>query len=61
MYVSSGYILVEYSLEENINIVDFVLSKQEMLDISALNRNRRFNDPGDFCEGAFNKFYPIYD
>lgn len=48
-------------LEENINIVDFVLSKQEMLDISALNRNRRFNDPGDFCEGAFNKFYPIYD
>jgi D-xylose reductase len=29
--------------------------------ISNLSRNRRFNDPGDFCEGAFNTFYPIYD
>lgn len=48
-------------LQENIDIVDFVLSAQEMTDISALNKNRRFNDPGDFCEGAFNKFYPIYD
>ncbi|MEH6910878.1 MAG: aldo/keto reductase [Oceanicoccus sp.] len=48
-------------LEENINILDFALSAQEMADISALNKNRRFNDPGDFCEGAFNKFYPIYD
>jgi D-xylose reductase len=48
-------------LQENINIFDFTLSDDEMAAISALNRNRRFNDPGDFCEGAFNKFYPIYD
>ena len=48
-------------LEENIDILDFALSDQEMADISALNKNRRFNDPGDFCEAAFNKFYPIYD
>ena len=48
-------------LQENINIFDFALTDQEMLDISALNRNRRFNDPGQFCEAAFNKFYPIYD
>jgi D-xylose reductase len=48
-------------LKENLDIYDFSLSEQEMTDISALNRNRRFNDPGDFCEAAFNKFYPIYD
>ena len=48
-------------LKENIDIFDFSLSEQEMTDISALNRNRRFNDPGDFCEAAFDKFYPIYD
>ena len=48
-------------LQENIDIFDFELSDQEMASISALNKNRRFNDPGDFCEAAFNKFYPIYD
>ncbi len=48
-------------LQENFNIFDFELTTQEMADISALNCNRRFNDPGDFCEAAFNKFYPIYD
>ena len=26
-----------------------------------LNRNRRFNDPGVFCEAAFNTFFPIYE
>jgi D-xylose reductase len=29
--------------------------------ISALNKNRRFNDPGDFCADAFNTFHAIYD
>lgn len=48
-------------LQENIDIFDFELTAQEMDDISALNQNRRFNDPGDFCEAAFNKFFPIYD
>ncbi|MGK0499682.1 MAG: D-xylose reductase [Oceanicoccus sp.] len=48
-------------LKENIDIFNFTLSEQEMASISALNKNRRFNDPGDFCEAAFNKFYPIYD
>ena len=48
-------------LAENLDIFDFELTDQEMDAISALNINRRFNDPGDFCEGAFNKFYPIYD
>lgn len=48
-------------LRENSAIFDFALSEQEMQAISALNQNRRFNDPGDFCEAAFGKFYPIYD
>ncbi|MAQ69230.1 MAG: 4-dihydromethyl-trisporate dehydrogenase, partial [Gammaproteobacteria bacterium] len=37
------------------------LSDREMSDISNLNLNRRFNDPGVFCETAFNSFFPIYD
>lgn len=48
-------------LRENIALFDFELSKDEMAAISALNQNRRFNDPGAFCEQAFGKFYPIYD
>lgn len=48
-------------MRENLAIDDFELTDQEMQEISALNINRRFNDPGDFCEAAFNTFYPIYD
>jgi D-xylose reductase len=48
-------------LAENLNIFDFALTEQEMLAVAGLNKNRRFNDPGDFCEAAFNTFYPIYD
>ncbi|XPF94660.1 aldo/keto reductase [Colwellia sp. RE-S-Sl-9] len=48
-------------LKENISIFDFSLTEDEMNSISQLNANKRFNDPGDFCEAAFNKFYPIYD
>ncbi|MEL7190239.1 MAG: aldo/keto reductase [Pseudomonadota bacterium] len=46
---------------ENLAIDDFELSAVEMAAISALNQNRRFNDPGAFTEGAFNTFHPIYD
>lgn len=48
-------------LSENINVFDFELGDDDMAAISALNQNRRFNDPGDFCEQAFGCFYPIYD
>lgn len=48
-------------MRENLAIFDFELTEDEMAGISALNINRRFNDPGDFCEAAFNTFYPIYD
>ena len=46
---------------ENLNIDNFELSAVEMAAISALNQNRRFNDPGAFTEAAFNTFHPIYD
>lgn len=48
-------------LLENIALYDFELSEEEMSEISALNVNRRFNDPAVFCDLAFNTFYPIYD
>ena len=48
-------------LVENLTISEFNLSDDEMAGISALNQNRRFNDPGVFCESAFNTFHSIYD
>jgi D-xylose reductase len=48
-------------LKENLDVFNFNLTEQEMEAISGLNKNRRFNDPGKFCEAAFNTFYPIYD
>ncbi len=48
-------------MRENLDIDDFELSQVEMAAISALNQDRRFNDPGVFTEAAFNTFHPIYD
>lgn len=51
----------EHRMTENADLFNFELTDSEMADISALNQNRRFNDPGVFCEAAFNRFHPIYD
>ena len=48
-------------LAENLDIGGFELGIEQMARIDALDRHRRFNDPGDFGEAAFNTFYPIYD
>lgn len=48
-------------LSENLAVFDFELSSEDMAAVSALNKNRRFNDPGTFCAQAFGRFYPIYD
>ena len=48
-------------LVENLDVFDFELSDGEMSSLAGLNTNRRFNDPGDFCESAFNTFFPIYE
>lgn len=48
-------------MAENLNIFDFELTGDEMKAVSSLDRHRRFNDPGVFCEEAFNTFCPIYE
>jgi len=48
-------------LRDNLAAHSIRLSEEDMDAISALNRNRRYNDPGVFCEAAFNTFNPIYD
>ena len=48
-------------MRENLRAMEVELTPEDMANISALNRNRRYNDPGVFCEAAFNTFHPIYD
>lgn len=48
-------------LIENAALFDFDLCSDDMRQISALNRNQRFNDPGVFTELAFNTFFPVYE
>ena len=48
-------------LVENLSVTDFELTEDQMAAIAGLNQNRRFNDPGDFGEVAFNTFVPIYE
>ena len=48
-------------LVENLHLSELSLNEDEMAAISALNQNRRFNDPGHFCQAAFNTFHSIYD
>jgi D-xylose reductase len=48
-------------LRDNLALFDFELSTSDMAAISALDQHRRFNDPGVFCETAFNTFFPIYE
>lgn len=48
-------------LKENLTATGFELTEDEMAAIAGLNQNRRFNDPGDFGEAAFNTFVPIYE
>ena len=48
-------------LAENLAVFDFSLSPEQMTAIGGLDQGRRFNDPGVFCERAFNTFFPIYE
>ncbi|MEM6366201.1 MAG: aldo/keto reductase [Planctomycetota bacterium] len=48
-------------MRENIDVFDFELSDNEMAALSAMDQHRRFNDPADFGERAFNTFMPIYE
>lgn len=46
---------------ENIRVFDFELSAEQMQQLDGLDEGRRFNDPGDFGEAAFNTYLPIYE
>lgn len=48
-------------LAENLAPFDFALSAEDTGTLSALDRGRRFNDPGTFAEAAFDTFHPIYE
>ena len=48
-------------LRENLESKDILLSIEQMQEMQSLDQNRRFNDPGVFCEQAFGSFYPIYE
>jgi D-xylose reductase len=48
-------------LRENAQVFGFSLGEAQMRAISGLDRHRRFNDPGEFCQKAFNTFFPIFD
>ena len=48
-------------MAENLASSLIELTDEDMSAITNLDRGRRFNDPGNFCEGAFNTFHPIYD
>ncbi|KAI2500949.1 oxidoreductase [Fragilaria crotonensis] len=48
-------------MQENRNVFDFYLTRQDMDALHALNKNRRYNDPGAFCEPGMGTFCPIYE
>jgi len=45
----------------NLALFDFALTEEELTQIGSLNKGKRFNDPGFFCEAAFNTYFPIHD
>lgn len=48
-------------MRENRAIFDFYLTKDEVNAIDNLNKDRRYNDPGAFCERGMGTFCPIYE
>jgi diketogulonate reductase-like aldo/keto reductase len=50
----------EKRLVENKDVFGFELTDAEMGRIDGLDRNKRYNDPGDFCKGMGGD-YPIFD
>ncbi len=51
----------EIRMKENLDASEIKLDQSIQDQISALNINKRYNDPGVFCEDAFNTFFPIYE
>jgi len=47
-------------LAENIDLFNFSLTSSEVASIDALNKDKKFNDPGVYTE-YFNNWYPIWE
>ena len=50
----------KHRLIENIELFTFELTEEDMQLVNQLNKNMRFNDPGEFCQGM-GAFCPIYN
>ena len=48
-------------MAENLAAQKVALTAEDVAAIASLDKHRRFNDPGVFCELAFNTFVPIYE
>merc|ERR1712226_1692280 len=48
-------------LIENISVFDSELNEEQVATIDALNKNQRYNDPGNYVEKAFGCFCTIFD
>jgi len=48
-------------MKENLDASKIELDQSILDKVSSLNIDKRYNDPGIFCEDAFNTFFPIYD
>lgn len=48
-------------MKENRDVFDFFLSGKDMQALNGLNKNRRYNDPGEFAEPGMGTFCPIYE
>lgn len=48
-------------MRQNLDLFGFELDPSDLEAIAGLDRGMRFNDPGVFCEKAFNTFCPIFD
>lgn len=51
----------ENRMKENRQLFDFYLTDDDMKSVRSLNINKRYNDPGEFSEDAFETFCPIYE
>jgi D-xylose reductase len=48
-------------LTENLSLFHFSLDADDLARIAKLERAKRYNDPGIFCEASFGTFFPIFD
>jgi len=48
-------------MQENRHLFDFYLTVADLQALNGLNQNRRYNDPGAFCEPGMGTFCPIYE